>query len=142
MCSSDLGKSFVLAKEEMRMLHPLYAAMSESQLEERMYEEYLADKFEDWKVNKKTETSHLNKSLFARLVELIKKVFSRFGKNELNSLFDNIDAGKYRNSKVVNNRFTDSPFDISEPVLKAIKIGTELIEDSTDRKSTRLNSSH
>ena len=125
------GKSFSLAKEEMRMLHPMYAAMSESQLEERMYEEYLADKFEEWKINKKTETNYVNKGLFAKLVEWIKKVFSRFGKNELNSLFDNIDAGKYRNSKVVNNRFTDSPFDISEPVLKAIKIGTEVIEDST-----------
>lgn len=125
------GKSFALAKEEMRMLHPMYAAMSESQLEERMYEEYLADKFEEWKINKKTETNYVNKGLFARIVEWIKKVFSRFGKNELNSLFDNIDAGKYRNSKVVNNRFTDSPFDISEPVLKAIKIGTDIIEDST-----------
>ena len=125
------GKSFSLAKEEMRLLNPLYAAMSESQLEERMYEEYLADKFEAWKINKKTETSHVNKSLFARIVEWIKKVFSRFGKNELNSLFDNINAGKYRNSKVVTNRFTDSPFDISEPVLKAIKIGTTVIEDST-----------
>ena len=133
------GKSFSLAKEEMRLLNPLYAAMSESQLEERMYEEYLADKFEAWKINKKTETSHVNKSLFARIVEWIKKVFSRFGKNELNSLFDNIDAGKYRNSKVVTNRFTDSPFDISEPVLKAIKIGTDIIEDSTFAAEGEVN---
>ena len=133
------GKSFSLAKEEMRLLNPLYAAMSESQLEERMYEEYLADKFEAWKINKKTETSHVNKSLFARIVEWIKKVFSRFGKNELNSLFDNIDAGKYRNSKVVTNRFTDSPFDISEPVLKAIKIGTAVIEDSTFAAEGEVN---
>jgi len=133
------GKSFSLAKEEMRLLNPLYAAMSESQLEERMYEEYLADKFEDWKINKKTETNYVNKSLFARIVEWIKKVFSRFGKNELNSLFDNIDAGKYRNSKVVTNRFTDSPFDISEPVLKAIKIGTAVIEDSTFAAEGEVN---
>ena len=133
------GKSFSLAKEEMRLLNPLYAAMSESALEERMYEEYLADKFEDWKINKKTETSHVNKSLFARIVEWIKKVFSRFGKNELNSLFDNINAGKYRNSKVVTNRFTDSPFDISEPVLKAIKIGTAVIEDSTFAAEGEIN---
>jgi hypothetical protein len=133
------GKSFSLAKEEMRLLNPLYAAMSESQLEERMYEEYLADKFEAWKINKKTETSHVNKSLFAKIVELIKKVFSRFGKNELNSLFDNIDAGKYRNSKVVTNRYTDSPFDISEPVLKAIKIGTDVIEDSTFAAEGEVN---
>jgi hypothetical protein len=133
------GKSFSLAKEEMRLLNPLYAAMSESQLEERMYEEYLADKFEDWKINKKTETNYVNKGLFARIVEWIKKVFSRFGKNELNSLFDNIDAGKYRNSKVVTNRFTDSPFDISEPVLKAIKIGTDIIEDSTFAAEGEVN---
>ena len=133
------GKSFSLAKEEMRLLNPLYAAMSESALEERMYEEYLADKFEDWKINKKTETNYVNKSLFAKLVEWIKKVFSRFGKNELNSLFDNIDAGKYRNSKVVTNRFTDSPFDISEPVLKAIKIGTDIIEDSTFAAEGEVN---
>jgi len=125
------GKSFSLAKEEMRMLNPLYAAMTDSVLEERMYEEYLADKFEDWKTNNKTETSYVNKSLFAKLVELIKKVFSRFGKNELNSLFENIDAGKYKNSKVVTNVYTDSPFDISEPVLKAIKVGTDVIEDTT-----------
>ena len=125
------GKSFSLAKEEMRLLNPLYAAMSESQLEERMYEEYLADKFEAWKKNNKTETSYVNKSLFAKIVEFIKKIFGRYTKNELQSLFENIDAGKYRNSKVVINRFTDSPFDISEPVLKAIKIGTDIIEDST-----------
>jgi len=133
------GKSFSLAKEEMRLLNPLYAAMSESQLEERMYEEYLADKFDAWKLNKKTETSHVNKSLFAKIVELIKKIFSRFTKNELNSLFDNIDAGKYRNSKVVTNRFTNSPFDISEPVLKAIKIGTDIIEDSTFSAEGEVN---
>jgi ribonucleoside-diphosphate reductase alpha chain len=30
------------------MLNPLYAAMTDSVLEERMYEEYLADKFEDY----------------------------------------------------------------------------------------------
>lgn len=133
------GKSFSLAKEEMRLLHPLYAGMSESQLEERMYEEYLADKFEAWKKNNKTETSHVNKSLFAKIVELIKKLFSRFTKNELQSLFESIDAGKYRNSKVVTNRFTDSPFDISEPVLKAIKIGTEVIEDSTFAAEGEVN---
>lgn len=133
------GKSFSLAKEEMRLLHPLYAGMSESQLEERMYEEYLADKFEAWKKNNKTETSHVNKSLFAKIVELIKKLFSRFTKNELQSLFESIDAGKYRNSKVVTNRFTNSPFDISEPVLKAIKIGTEVIEDSTFAAEGEVN---
>lgn len=126
------GKTLGQALQEMRELHPMYMRMSQSELEERFYEEYLADKFDEWKTNKKTETSHVNKSLFARIIEFIKKILGTYGKNELRTLFESIDAGKFRNTKVADNRFTsvDNPSDVSQPVLKAIKIGDEMIQDT------------
>ncbi len=126
------GKTLGQALQEMRELHPMYMRMSQSDLEERFYEEYLADKFDEWKTNKKTETSHVNKSLFARIIEFIKKILGTYGKNELRTLFESIDAGKFRNTKVADNRFTsvDNPSDVSQPVLKAIKIGDEMIQDT------------
>jgi hypothetical protein len=126
------GKTLSQALQEIRELHPMYMRMSQSDLEERFYEEYLADKFDAWKTNKKTETSFVNKSLFAKIIDFIKKILGVFSKNELQTLFESIDAGKFRNTKVVSNRFTDenNPSDVSVPVLKAIKIGDELIQDT------------
>lgn len=126
------GKTLGQALQEMRELHPMYMRMSQSDLEARFYEEYLADKFDEWKMNKKTETSHVNKSLFAKIIEFIKKILGIYGKNELRTLFESIDAGKFRNTKVADNRFTsvDNPSDVSQPVLKAIKIGDEMIQDT------------
>ena len=84
--------------------------MSKEELTERLYEEYLADKFQEFKVNNPStvDTSSEVKSLFTRIIEIIKNIFKRFTQSDLESLFRNINSGKYRRSTVVGNRFTNA----------------------------------
>ena len=93
---------------KLRSSHGIYNKMSRNVLEDRLYEEYLADKFEEFKMNPKgTKVSSEIKSLFTRIIEWIKAVINRFSKNELTTLFENIDSGKYTRSTVQENRFTN-----------------------------------
>jgi len=111
--------------QKMRELHTIYAEMNEQELEERFYEEYMADQFEDFKGNQKdSKTLPGIRGWFQKLFDLIKSLFNRFSRNELTNLFREIDRGAYRNNKVRENRFTkEDAVSISEPVLKAIKVG-------------------
>ncbi len=111
--------------QKMRELHTIYAEMNEQELEERFYEEYMADQFEDFKGNQKdNKTLPGIRGWFQKLLDLIKGLFNRFSRNELTNLFREIDRGAYRNNKVRENRFTKpDALSISEPVLKAIKVG-------------------
>ena len=111
--------------QKMRELHTIYAEMNEQELEERFYEEYMADQFEDFKGNQKdNKTLPGIRGWFQKLFDLIKSLFNRFSRNELTNLFREIDRGAYRNNKVRENRFTKpDALSISEPVLKAIKVG-------------------
>ena len=101
------GTTLAKALYELKSSHSIYNNLNKKELEERLYEEYLADKFDLFKMNPgKTETSSEFKSLFTKIIEWIKAVINRFSKNELTSLFKNIDAGKYKTSTVQLNRFT------------------------------------
>ena len=102
------GKTLGEAIHELRSSHSIYNKLSYKELTERLYEEYLADKFNDFKRNPKgTKTDSFIKSLFTKLIEWVKAVIKRFSKNELTTLFENIDTGKYARSTVQENRFTN-----------------------------------
>ena len=47
------------------------------------------------------------KSFFNRLIEWIKNVFGSFNKGEMQRLFENIDAGKYKGAGIQNNVYTN-----------------------------------
>jgi len=124
----EAGKKGINVKAEMqkmRELHTIYSEMSDKELEERFYEEYMADQFEDFKNNQSTsKTLPGIRGWFQKLWDFIKGLFNRGSRNELINFFREIDRGAYRNSKVRDNRFTKSDaLSISEPVLKVIKIG-------------------
>lgn len=103
------GKSFQAEMEQFRNTAPMYREMTPERLEQEFIEEYLADKFEEFKKSPaKTETASEVKSLFQRIIEWIKSIFKRFTKNELNSLYENIDSGKFRTTAVQDNMFTNS----------------------------------
>lgn len=105
------GKNFKQELEKFRNSADTYANMSEERLKQEYYEEYLADEFEKFKVNPKyTRTNSQNKSLFTKIIEWIKSVLGLYNKNLITELFKNIDAGKYRSSKVVLNRFTEDTY--------------------------------
>ena len=103
------GKSFQAEMEKFRNTAPMYREMTPERLEQEFIEEYLADKFEEFKKSPaKTETASEVKSLFQRIIEWIKSIFKRFTKNELNSLYENIDSGKFKTTAVQDNMFTNS----------------------------------
>ena len=82
--------------------------MSRKRLEQEFFEEYMADQFELFKKNPKdTQTASFIKSLFNRFIAWIKSVFGKYSKNELQSLYESIDAGKFRSRGTTDNLYTD-----------------------------------
>ena len=134
------GISFKTALQELRNSSPLYAHMTESDLENTYYEEYLADEFEKFKQNpKSTTTASANKSLFTRIIEWIVNVFRRKSKNELTTLFENIDSGKFKSSSIQSNIFTDA---INKPgpaqiALKNIRLKEEFVTRTLSDGTTK-----
>jgi len=101
------GKNFKKELEIFRSSANTYSNMSDARLEQEYYEEYLSDQFELFKTNpKSTKTSSEVKSLFTRILDWIKSFFNSYNKSELLTLFENIDAGKYKTSATVLNQFT------------------------------------
>ena len=133
------GKTIEALKRELYESKPeFYSRLTDKQLEERVYEEYLADKFEDWKKNPNVKTAPQNKNWFRKLLDFILNFFKRIKQSPIDDLFMKIEKGSFRNSNAILNRFTSevANIGISEPALKAIKIGTTLItneEGETER---------
>ena len=101
------GKNFKKELEIFRNSADTYSDMSNARLEQEYYEEYLADQFELFKTGpKNTNTNSSVKSLFTKILDWIKSFFNSYNKNELLTLFENIDAGKYKTSATVLNQFT------------------------------------
>ena len=101
------GKSFEKELEKFKNSADTYSNMTRKQLENEYYEEYLADEFEKFKINpKNTNTDTSVKSLFTRIIEWIQGVFNSYSKNELRTLFENIDSGKFKGAQITNNEFT------------------------------------
>jgi len=104
------GKSFEAELKKFRNSANTYTNMSESELIREYYEEYLADEFEKFKTDPtNTKTDSSVKSLFTRILDWIKSVFSVKSQNELQTLFQNIDSGKFRNAEIQRNQFTIYP---------------------------------
>ena len=78
--------------------------LTTKEAEDLVYEEYLADKFMDWKKDIRTNTSSKNKSLFRIILDFIKNFLSH--KSNIDKLFERIDTGYYKYSDPVVNRFT------------------------------------
>lgn len=123
------GISLKKGIQDMIDTNPIYySAFTAEELENRFYEEYLADKFDAWKHNDKVEALPVHKNFFQRLWEFIKNFFTV--KDEALSIFRDIEAGKFKNSRIVYNRFRLEPFDVSVPdvAYKAIKIGDKVLQ--------------
>jgi len=101
------GKNFEQELNKFRNSADTYSNMSRSRLEQEYYEEYLANEFEKFKANpRSSKTDSSVKSFFTRILEWIKSFFNSYNKNELLTLFENIDGGKYRTSATMLNQFT------------------------------------
>ena len=133
------GKSLSKLKEELIASKPeFYSKLTEEQLEERVYEEYLADKFDAWKSDIKTPTSAENKGFFRKLLDFIRSFFKNIKASPLDRLFQSIEKGNYKNAALATNRFTTGPnIAVTQKALKAIQIGTTVI-DNEDGERERI----
>ena len=134
------GKSFEAELQRFKNSADTYSNMSPERLEQEYYEEYLADQFELFKENPRaTKTDSAIKSLFTRILEWIKSLFNSYHKTELLTLFENIDAGKFKTSALVSNQFTNGLATGVTLEANAL-IPYEKVEDSNSQGYLFLNS--
>ena len=102
------GTSLKEALVKFQLKSPIYAQLKGKELEERFYEEWLADKFEDFKMNPgATKVPSVAKSFFQKIIDFIVELFTRADRNQLVNIFEDIDAGKFSTTPGVNsNTFT------------------------------------
>lgn len=123
-------KSEAEALDFLRSMHVGYAEMSVKELSDVLYEEYLADRFEEFKMNPAaTKTSSEVKGFFQMIIDFIKAVLGQFKADkgsQLNSLFKDIDGGKYKRAGVQTNKFTIAAAEGVPTVAykKSIRLGT------------------
>lgn len=92
------------SKETLLLTNPANSKLTNKELEELVYEEYLADKFADYVVNKSDKSIGATlKQLFRKIVELFKGLFNNTDSSTV--LFDKILAGAFVNSEYQFNRF-------------------------------------
>lgn len=80
--------------------------LTDKQALDLVYEEYLADKFMDWKNDIRTKTSVKNKSLFRKILDFIKSFLKH--KSHIDKLFERIDTGDFKYADPIVNRYTYS----------------------------------
>lgn len=115
------GKSLETAIAELRATNPeFYSKFNAAQMEDIVYEEYLADAFESWKKDKKFPTDVAHKNFFARIIEWIRALLGLSNRNDIVNLFQDFDSGKFAKSAVATNRFTKD-FTNAGVVLPAFK---------------------
>ena len=83
--------------------------MSQLELKERIVEEYLADKCEEFKKQPKgTKTAAANKSIFRKIIDFLINLFTDYPANMLmdnQELFEAIDAGKYKTANIQSTTY-------------------------------------
>jgi len=131
------GKSFKKELEIFRNSASTYTNMTEKELQNEYYEEYLADEFEKFKMDpKSTNVDAEVKSLFTRFIEWIKSLFNNVAQDELQILFKNIDSGKYQQAQVAKNEFT-AALNAGPIVANALlPYSSEQVQDATGRVRT------
>ena len=92
---------------------------------ERFLEERMADKFDAFKAGRKEPTTLMGK-FFRWVSNLWNSLRAKLSGSQLQGLFYEIERGKYRNSKLQDNQFTEGGF-VSEsmPVSKVIELGVQ-----------------
>jgi len=101
------GSKYKTELEKFRNSAQQYQDMSDIELENEFIEEYMADEFEAFKKNPRSSKTNTEiKSFFTKLIEWIKGVLSKYSSMELLTLYENIDAGKFKNAPIQLNEFT------------------------------------
>ena len=121
------------ALKEMRKVHPKYAEMTNAQLEEVIYEEYLANQFDKFKM-RPGSVSNETRSLFQKIIDFLKQLLGFTKEKSIVDLFQEIDSGMFRSKATQNNMFTRSLN--SSPAFAILNIPTGMVTTpSTDTRT-------
>ena len=102
------GKTLNSELKSFRNSNKAYSNMSDKMLKELYLEEYMADEFEKFKASpRSTKTDSFIKSLFNKIIDLIKKVLGTYSSTELQTLYESIDSGKFKSASIATNQFTN-----------------------------------
>lgn len=88
------------------------------------YEEWVADKFDSWKADHKTDVPDGIRGWFQRLWNMLKELFKRLTGNQIEAMFYKMDRAGYKHAKLQDNEFTQTNTS-NDSALKLIQIGTE-----------------
>jgi hypothetical protein len=104
------GMTMDQAIAKMVKTSSLYDGMSRQELKERLIEEFLADKFEEFKKDpKNTKINTEVKSLFRKILDFFIELFNDYPVDRITSvdqLFRTIDSGELKGRGVSSNQFT------------------------------------
>ena len=127
------GMTFDSRLAEFKQEHPSYLELTDKELEDRLIEEYLADEFDKFKLNRKGTApkqgdENFIKRIFNKIREFISRLLNRsYG---IQQLFEQIDRGKFKSANVQNNRFTRELSDIPYVEVYKIAYGYDVIADT------------
>lgn len=135
LSDSEINRIYTIAKimykaptmeqlKELKLSSTANKNLSLEELRQLYYEEKMANSFVDWK-QKQANLAKLG--IIGKLIKKIQGLINWIKKNntELESLFESINKGSYKNSDVViNNRFSN----YNSPVFKLLINGEKLIE--------------
>lgn len=109
------GKNMNQEIENLRSTVANYTNKSKEELANLVLEEFMADKFMDYSMNKNQESEgNVLKQLFFKIKNFFKELFN-IGE-ELDMFYDNILKGKFANSQEVGNTY----FNITDSVFKLL----------------------
>ena len=93
---------------KLKSISDTYKDYTDKQLEDLVYEEYIADKYMDWNKKPSSVIGNVLKVLFSRIKQLINWLS---GENNFDTLFSRINRGYFKSSDIVSNKFTKYGFD-------------------------------
>lgn len=99
---NEFKGDFKVATKELVSRVPQYKNKSYKELKELVLEEYMADRFSEFAINKSTKTTgSILKQLFNKIINIFKAIFNS---DNLDTLYNNIYNGSFANSEFRGNR--------------------------------------
>lgn len=127
LAEQEYGKPTKAALEKLRASSSQFTNLSETVLEHLYYEEKMAEKFREYMLNRKPKTR------LARLFSYLKKVINWFKgtTTDINTLFEDMATGKFKDAKPVYNVFRKSKPAFS---LRSVANKSQVLIDSSDEQ--------
>lgn len=134
---SEVAGVYAATPERLQTLRessPIYTEMSEEQLTEALYEEYMADAFDAFRMGRTERVTTGIRGFFNKLTDWINWLWAQFTGADMKGLFYEIESGSFNNSTVQSNQFIKNIGTSANIAKKVIPIGTDIIQTPSGPK--------